>query len=279
MPKNTEERFLLGFGIAFAIWIFGVLPFLYGPPPRFAETRSPPQSHSSQTEQDTSEEPRGTTKAPFVVKVLPALKTAEETANEAQDRREKSSTDWWIMAFTGAVALFTFMLVGATVLLYRAGERQLVHASDTAERQLRAYVFLENAHHAGDGIGSVEVTFRIKNFGLTPAHNVKVLSLAEAVDWNDGNPTIPVPTTEPQSFGSMAPNGDFCDWPAGSVSASPSDLKNDKKAIYLVGTITYDTVFKNQVGKTNFRYYIGGDNAPVHGSNEMVADDEGNDAT
>jgi hypothetical protein len=52
--------------------------------------------------------------------------------------------------------------------------------------------------------------YKIKNFGRTPAHNVVLTSIVQAVDWNDGNPQIPVPKEEEQ-LGSMAPNGDFYD--------------------------------------------------------------------
>ena len=37
MPKLPEGRFELGLLIAFATWTFVALPFLYGPPPRFAD--------------------------------------------------------------------------------------------------------------------------------------------------------------------------------------------------------------------------------------------------
>ena len=57
--------------------------------------------------------------------------------------------------------------------------------------------------------------------------------------------------------------------------ATLEEIKNRTKAIYLLGTITYETVF----GKpfyTNFRYYVGGDITWEAG--EMNADEEGNDA-
>jgi hypothetical protein len=135
MRWPSEDHVLIGLAVTFAVWVFGVLPFLYGPSPRFREAGSPPQAHSAQTQQDAKGEPRGTTNAPFVVKV--------ETTNETQDRREKASTDWWLMVFTGAVALFTLMLVGATILLYRAGERQLEHLRKSFEATERAFVFLD----------------------------------------------------------------------------------------------------------------------------------------
>jgi hypothetical protein len=172
VPRISEGQYALGALTIFAVWVFFVLPFLYGPPPRLAETRSPPQAHSEQTDSKPGTEPRGSADAPFFVQVVPAPKTAEERAQEAQDRQEKSSTDWWLMVFTGAVALFTLMLVGATALLYRAGERQLAHLDRTAKRELRAYVFVDTVHikHILDGNGVPEAVVRVKNFGQTPAY-------------------------------------------------------------------------------------------------------------
>jgi hypothetical protein len=134
---SWEDRCWLGGLAAIVIWIFGVLPFLYGPPPRFREAGSPPQAHSEQPTQNASAEPRGSSNAPFFVQVLPTPKTAEERAQEAQERRDKSSTDWWLTIFTGAVALFNGMLVGATVLLWKAGERQLKLIEANAAEQSR----------------------------------------------------------------------------------------------------------------------------------------------
>jgi hypothetical protein len=132
MPKISDGRLALGLLAVFAIWLFAVLPFLYGPPPRFAETGSPPQAHADQTGQQSAAKPDGSVTAPFFIRIP---KTAEEEADEASDRREKTSTDRWLMIFTGAVALFTLLLVGATVMLYFAGEKQLRLASETGKRQ------------------------------------------------------------------------------------------------------------------------------------------------
>ena len=93
------------------------------------------------------------------------------------------STEWWVAAFTGAVALFTLMLVIATAALYRAGERQLAHFEDTAKRQLSAYVTARDLsltlhRHPAQmgGYGPIEgrvhtyaLTAILKNGGQTPA--------------------------------------------------------------------------------------------------------------
>jgi hypothetical protein len=114
------------------------LPILYWPAPSGLKSSSPPQAHSEQSKQETGAEPRGTESAPIVVKILPAPKTEEERAQEAQERQEKTTTDRWLMIFTGAVAFFTAALVGATGLLYRAGERQLSLNRNFFSRQARA---------------------------------------------------------------------------------------------------------------------------------------------
>jgi hypothetical protein len=132
MPKVSDGRLALGLLAGGAIWLFAVLPFLYGPPPRFAESGGPPQTHTDQTAQQPTAKPDGSVTAPFFIRIP---KTAKEETEEADDRREKSSTDRWLMIFTGAVALFTLLLVGATVMLYFAGERQLRLASETSKRQ------------------------------------------------------------------------------------------------------------------------------------------------
>ena len=84
-------------------------------------------------------------------------------------------------------------------------------AQETAERQLRAYIYLENAYYEFTR-GVCEITFRIKNFGSTPAHRVTLSRIAEVVDWNNGSPEIPTPPPDEETvLGSMAPNGDFFD--------------------------------------------------------------------
>jgi hypothetical protein len=151
---------------------------------------------------------------------------------------------------------------------------------DTAERQLRAYVFIENAWYRPSGSGPYKISFRIKNFGLTPAHNIRVYSTAALVAWNDGHLELPVPSTK-DAIGSMAPNQDFCDFNAGEISFNPKALRSEARAVFLVGTISYDTVFGRERRRTNFRYYIGGDIGGefVHTGDEMSAFNEGNDAT
>jgi hypothetical protein len=137
MRKITEGQYALGSLTLFAFWLFVGLPLLYWPPPSDAEPSRPPQAHSAQAEYHATDKPDGSKFAPFFTKTL---KTTEEISQDADDRHEKSSTDWWLMAFTGGVALFTLLLGGATIMLYIAGEKQLMAIKTSSQWQLRAYI-------------------------------------------------------------------------------------------------------------------------------------------
>ena len=179
-------------------------------------------------------------------------------------------------AFTIILAISTIGLWMATNRLWEAGENQLRHLSETASVQLRAYLYVEKTDLTlKDDIW--QHTYCIKNFGQTPAHNVKLTSRTKVVAWNKGYPTIPIPT-DVDDLGSMAPNGDYFENEntiEGTVTEA--ELNGGTKAVYLVGNIRYTTVFGSSEHITNFRYYVGGDIAYEGG--EMSADDEGNNAT
>lgn len=179
---------------------------------------------------------------------------------------------------TVAIAWFTFSLKQSTDKLWDAGERQLTQLKTSSERRLRAYVYLENAYFKYDVGDHWAITYKIKNFGQTPAHVVRSVAIARVIDWNDGSPKIPTPGPVEVPLGSMAPGGDCFDNEAVlEGSASYEEIRTGRKAIYLVGSITYADVFQDERRRTSFRYYIGGD-VGCDG-NEMFADDQGNDAT
>lgn len=169
MRKPSEGTVFIGGMFALAIWVFAVLPWLYGPPPRFAESDHPPQTHSAAAQQKATAKPDGSETAPFFIRIP---KSAEEAANEAEDRKDKASTDRWLTWFTGAVALFTLMLVVATALLYSAGEKQLRAASESFNKINRPYVFVFGVKNIEpgptehlDGL----VPYIVANHGQAPA--------------------------------------------------------------------------------------------------------------
>jgi hypothetical protein len=165
-----------------------------------------------------------------------------------------------------AVGFLQFLALIATVAVIRG----------SAKRQLRAYVYLENAHFEWTDTLNWKITYRIRNFGQTPAYKVKLVELAKVVAWNNGAPIIPAQTKN-ISLGAMAPGGDFVDNEAKlEGTTTRDDLVHGRNAIYLVGAITYRDAFRRDHW-TKFRLYIGGD-VGCEG-NELYTDDEGNDAT
>jgi hypothetical protein len=187
-----------------------------------------------------------------------------------------------VAVFTVVLAFSTIGLWISTNRLWEAGEHQLTHLRETADRQLRAYIYIEKTNFEHTVTGDWKIGFRIKNFGQTPAHNVKLTSIVSAVDRNGGNPEIPIPVNV-ESLGSFAPGGDFLEFeesPNGIVTLA--EINEGQKAIFLTGEITYDGVLDSVRRVTNFRYYIGGDvgcDRGRTGENEMFAAAEGNDAT
>jgi hypothetical protein len=121
------------------------------------------------------------------------------------------------------------------------------------------------------------VTYRIKNFGQTPAHNVVVRSVVKMVDWPVDKSGFSFPYKS-ERLGTLAPRGDYLDFADDVVTgATPDEMRNKLKAVYLVGTVTYDIVYEPSARVTNFRYLIGGD-VGCDGD-DMYTDDSGNDAT
>jgi hypothetical protein len=83
-------------------------------------------------------------------------------------------TDALVAIFTGLLALFTARLWIATELLWRAAQKQQTHMEQTSIQELRAYVLVSGAQTMRFDDQIKEVQLSIRNFGKTPAHNVKM---------------------------------------------------------------------------------------------------------
>ena len=205
--------------------------------------------------------------APTEMERQKCQETAEKAGRNGAECRtlwEKTTTDpvafftLWLMIFTGGLTV-------STILLWNSSERQLGHLRETSERELRAYVYVEETDLKLEENGTWSHSFRIKNFGKTPAHRVRVVYRVEAVPWNDGKPRLSDPSEE-EVMGSVAPNGDFVEFDSevyaeGGIKdvVKIDDDANDARAIYFFGKITYLTVFSAEERVTEFRYYRGGD--------------------
>jgi hypothetical protein len=88
-----------------AFFLSLVLVCLQNPIPSRAKIGHPEQKKAGSTQQPASKDQRGTDSSPVLVKIIPTLKTPEETAQDAEDRKEKSTNDRRLVLFTGVLAL------------------------------------------------------------------------------------------------------------------------------------------------------------------------------
>ena len=158
------------------------------------------------------------------------------------------------------VAAFTFTLWRSTNSLWNAGERQLAHLEITAQRQLRAYVLVDQIE-TGPATEPFPLAGRyqidLKNFGQTPAHDV---ATHHTVHFGDPDETRVNFTLEPvvgdlPSRGVLGPGGTV------RLRTPDMDMTREEKArvtsgslrLYIFGEVRYRDAFGCQHVST-FRY-------------------------
>jgi hypothetical protein len=150
---------------------------------------------------------------------------------------------------------------------------------ETAEKQLRAYVYVVAASRQSDGIREPTLRVQIKNAGQTPAYDC-VRYAVEAV-----SPTFPqLPEnfeTFPvklEKYKSPIPPGESVEIVTTAVQPDPrqiGEISRSKAAIYLFGKIEYRDAFGNSREST-FRLVCVGENVT---RGLFAVCDEGNTAT
>jgi hypothetical protein len=128
-----------------AIWIALLMIFACAAqgqshPPTPSKETNPPQKQPAHIEQQTDPNPRGTDKAPFVIKIIGPEDSAANTSKTENQRNDKSAFIWG-MTPEYATAIFTLLLVvvgtaTAVVLIYQF--RQMVRATAATEKAANA---------------------------------------------------------------------------------------------------------------------------------------------
>jgi hypothetical protein len=95
---------------------------------------------------------RGTEQSPLVVKMLPTTKTPEEAKDEADERKAKSSSDWWAVFLTGVLAFIAFL----QFLVYTYQAKKLRETVESAGEQAEAM-----ERHIGEAARSATAMERI----------------------------------------------------------------------------------------------------------------------
>jgi len=184
-------------------------------------------------------------------------------------------------AATIVIALFTFTLWRATDRLWDAGERQLAHLNETAERQLRAYVNIIKI--IGRNLDDRHAfTIEIRNYGQTPAYDVRTEGAIVLTTQTPLEHELALPADPPfiGGAGTLAPGAENHIRIEIKPPLSNEELDQVRlgtKAIYIFGRIRYIDAF-NHHRQTSFRYLIGGGELISPTGNCAIAR-EGNEAT
>jgi hypothetical protein len=174
------------------------------------------------------------------------------------------SREFWRWLFnnltelTGMLTLiFTLVLAGATIMLWLATRDLVVDAKDTAQRQLRAYLYIA-ANDLGlinnpDGSSTVTIKPSLKVFGLTPATSIVPVWHVMTVPV-PGSMTISSPNLTPESvLEAVHDVSNLVENPSQDMALLGKGIKLEKddieaikqkhKMLFVYGTISYDDVF------------------------------------
>jgi hypothetical protein len=186
-----------------------------------------------------------------------------------------------VAAFTVVLAISTIGLWLATNRLWSAGERQLLHLGDTAERQLRAYVMPDHVMAKVMRIGHApEVEVKLRNAGQTPAYNVsnsmtygfRVVHDNRVPEFDWGTALL--------SKATVAPNGEFfvlsgTEQLRAITQDGINAITNGKVVFVVWGEVRYTDAFGNQ-RTTKYKYILNAHSGLREG--RMMAARDGNSA-
>jgi hypothetical protein len=210
------------------------------------------------------------------------------------DDAEKEGTEFWpplwgyrLKITDTLVAAFTALLFFATLALWWSTRRLVRGAQETAQRQLRAYVFVESASitHVDNNEGVPEVVVTVRNFGQTPAYKLANLTCL-ALCPHPAPPHITAAMEQDMladitASTDMGP-GHFQQAPVSTNLGRPfteeemQGLASGKYVIYVYGRVRYVDAFGNKQ-LTKYRFMTGGE-AGVRGG-QLAGCEEGNEAT
>lgn len=198
--------------------------------------------------------------------------------NDRQDNPEQSrrmpndppSYSTWIMAF-------------ATFILAVFAGIQLLISRNSARRELRAYVFVEEVtiKNSIDPVKKPSITMSIKNYGQTPASNMIAVGTLAVHEYPLVSKLLQGPAGKgPISRFSIASNGSVYQEISLNRTLKPEEvegLQGGNMAIYLFGNISYADVFKVK-RSTNYRFMYNSYTGKVGTDTAMVACEYGNEA-
>jgi hypothetical protein len=187
------------------------------------------------------------------------------------DNWPEHETDWSavsVAVFTAVLAVATILLAGATFRLWKSTKALAEETSDTARRQLRAYVFPIQFQKPPGASTAVVVTF--KNLGNTPAYGIAVAARAELAGSEDYLTQV---TDAGPALGILAPGTVTTVRAQESIAIpnnpTPAEIDSATFALYVHGRVDYTDTF----GKKRWSRF-----RQVYRDGQLVVCRSGNDA-
>jgi len=260
------------------------------PAPSTGKPGKPPQDQPRRREQPPASDERGTENSPVAVKIIPAPKTETEAAQDKAERDAKAATERRMVWLTGALVLVG--LIQALVFFIQARRlRETIDATrdttdvmrDTAQRQLRAYVFVHKIVVENIFDPDSPVTHIIlKNTGLTPAYKLTAWAGMDIREYPLRGPfDFLIDPVLPKHI--LPAKGLLNKYvytmlrrPRRAISAQEQvALRTTTTALYVFGEISYEDAFTTN-WTTTFRFMIGGP-AGVRSDGACVVCEDGNE--
>jgi hypothetical protein len=164
-----------------------------------------------------------------------------------------SGYGYWNLIREDPVALFTGLLFISTGLLWWVTRQTWVHAQESSERQLRAYVHSDRATVRIEN-QTLTVRIRIRNSGSTPAYKVDGYSVV----WSDAFPSpTKIPSRRSKTRSSdIGPGGRVTAWrQLGLTVAQLQEIISHHKVIWCSGHFEYCDAFENR-RTIDFLYFL-----------------------
>jgi hypothetical protein len=277
-------RYLLAIVLSFYVG------FAYSQPPIPTPNKGvqQPPAQTKDSEQHAAQQ-HGNRESPVIVETTTGSKTKEASQKEERERKEKSPDDWWIAGSTIALAIFTAALAVFTACLWGSTSKLVERTQDTAKKQLRAYVTVDSIEiEDWRETNNPTANLIVKNTGVTIAKDVVIHGYMRILPFPMPG-KLPFQSAEelwsvPKSRWILGPNGGTRDKqqsierPEGGLTSDEiSALKNNTKAIYVYGIISYVDIY-DITRTTEYKFFSNGKVVDLK-PQRIAAYQDGNEAT
>ena len=241
------KTIVLLIALAFSI---GVLAQSNPPAPTQLKATAKPKADSEKNETKPDADKRGTKDFPAVIEIGKSSLIQVETTDKNEKRHDYSGGEWWLVYLTAALVAVTLVLAVFTALLWKKTGALVRETKDTSQKQLRAYVFMENTvtesiiNPQTQEVVGCNIVVHWKNSGQTPARTVQVRTVTLITDQ-------PLPDTK--QFVAEGPNPEPIPFSMGpgvtnTSAAAPFPITQLNSAlegnhIYFWGWAEYDDIF------------------------------------